>query len=513
MPSVKNPLEEAVYPAEELAKYNLIGSSGQVRMHDPANTDNGSVVTMKRKVKHKIHPNNKSKTHIRRQISGCSWNLSRWYAFIHWKNLFVVVVVPLFGMMLGVMLRPAIWRNTMYFTLWNYIITMISINIYYHRYLSHHSFDFKHDHLPIALAVVSCGAGITSAKNWCSSHRVHHRYCDVTDADPHNIRKGVLFSHYGWMILKHSKKISNVIRECKLDTLPNERIVKWQYNYYMLLFLFAGLIFPCLFCGLLWGDYLGGLIYGGILKIFLVQNSIFSINSLGHLLGSQPYNNNKSNRNNFILGIITLGEGNQNFHHEFPMDYRNGYEWYSFDPTKWTIRLLELFGQVTNIKKAQQNTIEKSLIQQQQRLLDDIRSQLNWGIPIDKLPVFSPEEFKALSLNSKNRYLVVVSGIIHDVTPFAQDHPGGLSLIRASHGKDATTAFNGAVYQHSNAAHNLLATMRIGKIGGCESLYWRQQRIENKNVPLDNDSEGKRIVRIGGQETSFGQLGSTAGAA
>lgn len=99
------------------------------------------------------------------------------------------------------------------------------------------------------------------------------------------------------------------------------------------------------------------------------------------------------------------------------------------------------------------------------------------------------------------------------MTPFALDHPGGVPLIRASHGKDATTAFSGAVYQHSNAAKNLLATMRIGKLGGSESLYWKQQRIENKSVPIDNDSEGKRIVRCGGQETSFGKLGSTAGAA
>lgn len=39
-----------------------------------------------------------------------------------------------------------------------------------------------------------------------------------------------------------------------------------------------------------------------------------------------------------------------------------------------------------------------------------------------------------------------------------------LALVRASLGKDATKAFNGAVYAHSNAAHNLLASMRVAVI-------------------------------------------------
>jgi stearoyl-CoA desaturase (Delta-9 desaturase) len=33
-------------------------------------------------------------------------------------------------------------------------------------------------------------------------------------------------------------------------------------------------------------------------------------------------------------------------------------------------------------------------------------------------------------------------------------------------GKDASTAFFGGVYDHSNAAHNLLAMMRVGVLRG-----------------------------------------------
>jgi stearoyl-CoA desaturase (delta-9 desaturase) len=42
------------------------------------------------------------------------------------------------------------------------------------------------------------------------------------------------------------------------------------------------------------------------------------------------------------------------------------------------------------------------------------------------------------------------------------DHPGGAKYLSSAVGKDMTTAFNGAIYNHSNAARNLLTTFRCG---------------------------------------------------
>ncbi len=55
-----------------------------------------------------------------------------------------------------------------------------------------------------------------------------------------------------------------------------------------------------------------------------------------------------------------------------------------------------------------------------------------------------------------------MEGIIHDVTSFISGHPGGEQLIVSAIGKDATEAFNGGVYLHSNASRNLMSNMRIG---------------------------------------------------
>lgn len=56
---------------------------------------------------------------------------------------------------------------------------------------------------------------------------------------------------------------------------------------------------------------------------------------------------------------------------------------------------------------------------------------------------------------SEKRPLVLISGFIHDVGTFIDEHPGGAHLLKKYLGKDATTAFFGGVYEHSNAAHNV----------------------------------------------------------
>jgi len=102
-----------------------------------------------------------------------------------------------------------------------------------------------------------------------------------------------------------------------------------------------------------------------------------------------------------------------------------------------------------------------------QKKLDRIRAKLDWGIPLEQLPVIEFEDFQEQARNGKA--LISIAGVIHDVGDFIKDHPGGKAMINSGIGKDATAMFNGGVYNHSNAAHNLLSAMRVGVIrGGCE---------------------------------------------
>ena len=169
-------------------------------------------------------------------------------------------------------------------------------------------------------------------------------------------------------------------------------------------------------------------------------------------------------------------------------------------------------GLATNLKEFRSNEIEKGRVQQLQKKLDQKRTKLDWGTPLEQLPVVGWDDFVEQSKNGKA--LVAIAGVIHDVTDFIKDHPGGKALIGSGIGKDATAVFNGGVYNHSNAAHNLLSTMRVGVLrGGCEVEIWKRSQFENKDVSYINDSTGQRIHRAGNQATKVSQPTASADAA
>lgn len=339
-------------------------------------------------------------------------------------------------------------------------------------------------------------------------HRAHHRYTD-TDKDPYSVRKGLLYSHFGWMLMKQNPKR---IGRTDISDLNEDPVVVWQHKNYLKVVLFMGLVFPMIVAGLGWGDWFGGFIYAGILRIFFVQQATFCVNSLAHWLGDQPFDDRNSPRDHVITALVTLGEGYHNFHHEFPSDYRNAIETFQYDPTKWSIWIWKQMGLAYDLKQFKQNEIEKGRVQQQQKKLDQKRSKLDWGVPLDALPVMEWDDFQDQAKNGRG--LIAVAGVVHDVTEFIKVHPGGKAMINSGIGKDATAMFNGGVYMHSNAAHNLLSTMRVGVIrGGCEVEIWKRAQRENKDVQFDKDGQGQKIIRAGSQVTKIAEPVATAGAA
>ena len=355
---------------------------------------------------------------------------------------------------------------------------------------------------------MGAGAVEGSIRWWSRDHRAHHRYTD-TDKDPYSVRKGLLYSHLGWMVFKQNPKRTG---RTDITDLNEDPVVVWQHRNFLKCVLSMGLLFPMAVCGLGWGDWLGGFVYAGILRIWFVQQATFCVNSLAHWLGEQPFDDRNSPRDHVVTALVTLGEGYHNFHHEFPSDYRNAIEWWQYDPTKWSICLWKMLGLAYDLKQFRSNEIEKGRVQQLQKKLDQKRSKLDWGTPLEQLPVIGWDDFVADSKNGKG--LVVIAGVIHDVTDFIKDHPGGKALIGSAIGKDATAIFNGGVYLHSNAAHNLLSTMRVGVLrGGCEVEIWKRAQFENKDITYMNDSAGQRIIRAGSQVTKVSQPVASADAA
>lgn len=428
-----------------------------------------------------------------------------WYKHVNWLNVTLIVGVPIAGLIYSFW-TPLKWQTALFAVIY-YFCTGLGITAGYHRLWAHTSYSASFP-LKVFLAFVGGGAVEGSIRWWSRDHRAHHRYTD-TDKDPYSVRKGLLYSHFGWMLMKQNPKR---IGRTDISDLNDDAVVVWQHKHYLKVVIFAGLVFPSLVAGLGWGDFIGGFVYAGILRIFFVQQATFCVNSLAHWLGDQPFDDRNSPRDHVITALVTLGEGYHNFHHEFPSDYRNAIEWHQYDPTKWFIWTMKQLGLAYDLKQFRSNEIEKGRIQQQQKKLDQKRAKLDWGVPLEQLPVLEWDDYVDQTKNG--RALIAVAGVVHDVTDFINDHPGGKAMIRSGLGKDATAMFNGGVYMHSNAAHNLLSTMRVGVIrGGMEVEIWKRAEKESQGSQIYKDSDGNRIVRAGAQLTKVIQPPVSAGAA
>ncbi|KAL4749640.1 hypothetical protein BDW72DRAFT_131763 [Aspergillus terricola var. indicus] len=411
---------------------------------------------------------------------------SNWYQHVNWLNCFFVLFIPLVGC-IGAVWTP-LRLSTALFAILYYFNAGLGITAGYHRLWAHCCYKATLP-LQIYLALAGAGAGQGSIRWWSRGHRAHHRYTD-TEKDPYSVRKGFWYSHIGWIIMKQNYKKVGRSDASDLDADP---VVIWQHKNYVNTALFMTLVFPTLVCGLGWGDWRGGFIYGGILRVFFIQQATNCVNSLAHWIGEQPFDDRNSPRDHVITALVTLGEGYHNFHHEFPSDYRNAIEWWQYDPTKWMIWVWKQVGLAYDLKQFRANEIEKGRLQQIQKKVDARRAALDWGVPLEELPVFSWDDFVA---ESANRALIAIGGVIHDVSDFVKEHPGGKAFISSAIGKDATAMFNGGVYQHSNAAHNLLSMMRVGVVrGGGEVEIWKDGKQPSKVNFQEIDRAGEQVTR------------------
>ena len=132
----------------------------------------------------------------------------------------------------------------------------------YHRLWAHSSYKAA---LPLKIFLAAGGAAAVegSARWWSSGHRSHHRYTD-TDKDPYSVRKGLLYSHIGWMVMKQNPRR---IGRTDITDLNDDPVVVWQHRNYLKTVVTMALIVPTLVCGFGWGDFLGGFVYGGILRM------------------------------------------------------------------------------------------------------------------------------------------------------------------------------------------------------------------------------------------------------
>ena len=240
-----------------------------------------------------------------------------------------------------------------------YVIRMFGITAGFHRYFSHRSFKTSRG-FQFFLAFLGQSSAQRGVLWWAATHRHHHKYSD-TEQDVHSpVQHGFWYSHVLWVF---SKQVRTADYSLIKDFRKYPELVwldKWER------------LPPFLLGFLVWAVAgWSGLVVGFFLSTVLLFHGTFTINSLSHVIGKQPYATGDNSRNNLFLAIITLGEGWHNNHHHFPSATPQGFHWWQIDVTYYILKTLSIFRIVWDLRlppvhivegkrKLSLNTIESS---------------------------------------------------------------------------------------------------------------------------------------------------------
>ena len=272
-----------------------------------------------------------------------------------WTNILFLSLTPLIGVFgtLAYALKFGVtWWEPILFLV-SYLVVGLSVTAGYHRLYAHKGYE-AHPLVHAFFLFFGAMALQNSVLKWASDHRIHHKYVDK-DWDPYSIKRGGLLAHIFWLFYKDvpGRTFENA------PDLQSNRLVMLQYRYAAWIGILFGLGIPTLI-GAAFGRPLGGLLWGGFLRIVVIHHTTFFVNSIAHMWGSRPYSDENSARDNWMLAFVTNGEGFHNFHHKFPSDYRNGIRWFDWDPTKWLIRTLHALGLAKQLRYTPRPIIEKA---------------------------------------------------------------------------------------------------------------------------------------------------------
>ena len=112
-------------------------------------------------------------------------------------------------------------------------------------------------------------------------------------------------------------------------------------------------------------------VWGFCLSTVVLFHGVATINSLSHVFGSRRYKTSDTSRNNFLLALITLGEGWHNNHHHYCNSTRQGFYWWEIDITYYGLKLLEKLSLVWDLKPVPERILRPLAISQKDRNPND----------------------------------------------------------------------------------------------------------------------------------------------
>jgi stearoyl-CoA desaturase (delta-9 desaturase) len=242
-----------------------------------------------------------------------------------------------------------------------YLFGTLGINIGYHRLLTHRGFTCPL-WLEHGLSVLGACCWQGSPMNWVAVHRMHHQHSDQP-GDPHSPEDSFFWSHMGWFLIYDPALYNPATYERYVRDLFQDRFYKWLerprvwrtiHRTQWLAFLGGGSLVGALSTWSPWGGLqlgLSWLVWGVFVRTVAVWHITWSVNSVTHLWGYRSFDTHDDSRNNWLVGLVTNGEGWHNNHHAEPRCAAHGQCWWELDVSYLTIRALELGGLASNVVK------------------------------------------------------------------------------------------------------------------------------------------------------------------
>jgi stearoyl-CoA desaturase (delta-9 desaturase) len=231
-----------------------------------------------------------------------------------------------------------------------YALRMFAITGFYHRYFSHRTFKTTRP-MQFIFGVLGCSAVQRGPLWWAAHHREHHRHSD-DEHDLHSPRQhGFLWAHMLWF-LSPDNTPTNVKAVPDLIKFPE---LRWIDRYDGVVPAALATLTFAIGWGIakLWPDSgtsgLQVLAWGFFISTIICYHATYTINSLSHVWGRKRFQTGDDSRNNFVLAILTFGEGWHNNHHHFPGSVRQGFYWWEIDLTYYTLWALSKIGIVWDL--------------------------------------------------------------------------------------------------------------------------------------------------------------------
>jgi stearoyl-CoA desaturase (delta-9 desaturase) len=266
-----------------------------------------------------------------------------WQQILHWSDVVVFAIV--------------------------YCLTGLGVTVGFHRHLTHRSFK-TYAWLRGTLAALGSAAIEGPVISWVADHRKHHAYSDQ-EGDPHSPHvdhggglrgalRGLAHAHLGWLFI-HTQRGA---RERFAPDLVSDPVVSWVDRTF-LLWATVGLAVPFVLGVSIGGSIvtgLTGLLWGGLVRVFVLHHVTYSINSLCHFFGRKRFTTGDESRNLAWLALPSLGEAWHNNHHAFPTSAAHGLRRWEIDPSALVIRLLEKCGLVWDVVRINDKRQQPKLV-------------------------------------------------------------------------------------------------------------------------------------------------------